>query len=512
MKIEEVAQNTYRLEPEVPGTSLIFSVYLIKTDSSVLIEPGPSSAAPLIWEGMEQLGMKELSWIIPTHIHMDHGGGAGTLAEMFPHANVLAHPLSASHIIDPARLIQSTRLTYGEDFESIYGPITPVPESQVKVAADGEFISIGDRDLQIIYAPGHAPYHIAIFDGKTGGLFCGEALGMDTANPLPATAAPSFDMEDCLETMYKLKALAPKLLFYSHGGMRSDPERRISQVMENTRLYGNLILESLRKDESPQAISRKVIEYASAQFPPEWREDMVKIWMTGIVEGYTIYFKNKGLAMSKPIQHMKQSIREGKHWYKALLEAIGLWTVPEENFNGRHYQYLIAGEAFDWLLLAERLSLELDGLIPEEERIALLFGKPPIDVSPKQFKELIGNVKYRALLNYFYGITVEQALQLAVEMEIDKENHAGVRPHDSRDKAFQRIYGTTETALLDRFQQQKNYPKSDSITLRELDEFTYWLFKYRFDKSDSARVASDTKKALKLLEDWQVLPTGPDEP
>ncbi len=213
--------------------------------------------------------------------------------------------------------------------------------------------------------------------------------------------------------------------------------------------------------------------------------------------------------MNKPIQHLKQSIAEGKHWYLALLEAIGLCTVPEEDFNGRHYKYLIAGEAFDWLLLAERLSLEIDGLVPEEERIALLFGKPPIEISPKQFKELIGNAKYRAFLNYFYGITVEQVLQLAVEMEIDKEEHARVRRYDSRDKAFQRIYASTEIDLLERFQRQKNYPRSDTITLRELDEFTYWLFKYRFDNSDSSRVASDTRKALKLLEDWQMLPHNP---
>ena len=135
-----------------------------------------------------------------------------------------------------------------------------------------------------------------------------------------------------------------------------------------------------------------------------------------------------------------------------------------------------------------------------------------MDISPRKFKELIGNAKYRALLNYFYGITVEQALQLAVEVEIDKEEHARLRREGSRDKAFQRIYGATETELLGRFQRENNYPPSNDISLRELDEFTYWLFKYRFDKSDSARVASDTKKALKLLEDWQVLPTGSDEP
>ena len=215
--------------------------------------------------------------------------------------------------------------------------------------------------------------------------------------------------------------------------------------------------------------------------------------------------------MNKPIRHLKQSIKEDKHWYIALLEAIALWVMPEEDFDGRHYQYLIAGEAFDWLLLAERLALELDDLVSEEERVDLLFGKPPIDISPEQFKELIGNAKYRAFLNYFYGITVEQALQLAVEMEIDKEEHARVRRHDSRDKSFQRIYGSTEIDLLERFKKQKNYPKSDTITLRELDEFTYWLFKYRFANSDSARVASDTKKALKLLEDWQVVSASPDK-
>ena len=143
MQIEEVAEKTYRLETPLPGTGLIFSVYLIKADSGILIEPGPSSATPLIQKGMEQVGMKELSWIIPTHIHMDHGGGAGTLAKMFPQALVIPHPSSARHIVNPARLIQSTRITYGEDFEAIYGPIIPVPESRVKVSADGEIISLG---------------------------------------------------------------------------------------------------------------------------------------------------------------------------------------------------------------------------------------------------------------------------------------------------------------------------------------------------------------------------------
>ncbi len=216
--------------------------------------------------------------------------------------------------------------------------------------------------------------------------------------------------------------------------------------------------------------------------------------------------------MSNPIQYLKQSIAEGKHWYTALLEAIGLWTDPVEDFNGRHYEYLIVGEAFDWFLLAERLCSELEGLVPEEERVALMFGTPPIDIPPKQFKETIGIKKYRAFLNYFYGITVEQALQFATEIEIAKEEHGKVNQKDSQDKTFKRIYGSDEMTLLERFRKEKGYCETDAVMLRELDEFTYWLFKYRFNYSDSARVASDTRKALKLLDNWGVLPADPDGP
>ena len=216
--------------------------------------------------------------------------------------------------------------------------------------------------------------------------------------------------------------------------------------------------------------------------------------------------------MKDPIQHLKDSIADGKNWYTALLEAIGMWTVPEEQFNGRHYKYLIAGEAFDWFLLAERLCLELEGLVPEDERIDMIFGKPPFEISITVFKETIGSKKYRAFLNYFYGVTVEQALQFAVETEIEKEAHGKIPRQNSHKQAFMRIYNSDEATLLQRFQQGRTPCQTDDLSLNEIDEFTYWLFKYRFANSDSARMASDTRKALKLLENWGALPAQSDEP
>jgi len=207
---------------------------------------------------------------------------------------------------------------------------------------------------------------------------------------------------------------------------------------------------------------------------------------------------------NEAIIHLKQSITNGKHWYLALLEAIGLWETPEENIDGRTYHYLIANEAFDWLLLAERLCEEVSEFLPDSEKYSLLFrGQPPLNLPVDEFKKLIGNAKYHQYLNYFYGITAEEALILAVEEEVRKERRVSgyLKEIDTTNESYRRIYGTTKAILLRQFRKKYGYPNLKSINLPELKEFTYWLFKHRLKRCDSARVASDTKKALDWLDD-----------
>jgi hypothetical protein len=212
---------------------------------------------------------------------------------------------------------------------------------------------------------------------------------------------------------------------------------------------------------------------------------------------------------NKAITHLKQAIASGKHWYLALLEAIGLWTGAEETYKGRHYRYLIDGEAFDWLLLAERLCREVDDLLPEEEKMALLFhGQPPISLSAERFKQLIGGGKYQQYLNYFYGVTVEEALLQAVQAELRKERRISGYNNEPNlaNEAYRRIYGATRAILLKRFRRERRYPQLKSTGLAELKEFSYWLFKYRLRQCDRARVASDTKKALEQLALSKLIP------
>jgi hypothetical protein len=205
---------------------------------------------------------------------------------------------------------------------------------------------------------------------------------------------------------------------------------------------------------------------------------------------------------AQAIQGLKDTIGEGRNWYEALLKAVRLWSSHEEDYKGRHYQYVVDNEAFDWLVLTERLCEELDGLVPEKERTNLLFfGIPPLELSKDQFKNLIGASKYRGHLNYFYGILVEQFLLLSVIEEIRKKKRVLGLNNDSGviDEAHQRIYGATQSALLKQFRSERHYPQLRSIGLGELNEFTYWLFKYRIKTRDKSCVASDTRKALTKL-------------
>lgn len=202
---------------------------------------------------------------------------------------------------------------------------------------------------------------------------------------------------------------------------------------------------------------------------------------------------------NKAISHLRQSIVEGKHWYTALLEAIALWEDGQENVDGQSYRYLIGGEAFDLRLLARRLLQLANGLVPAKEKAAFLKNnQPPLQITHEQFKELIGDTKYKAYLNYFYGITVENALISAVQKQVNKELKMYPCCQDPREfeDTYKRIYGKDKESLVSHFNGNSKYTE-DSI--EKSAEFTYWLFKYRLNNSDKERIASDTQKGLKNL-------------
>lgn len=196
-----------------------------------------------------------------------------------------------------------------------------------------------------------------------------------------------------------------------------------------------------------------------------------------------------------------RSVASGQDWFLALLHAIADWTAAEEVRDSRRYRYLIGGEAFDWLLLAERLLGEAATLVPEDQRMVLLFeGQIPAGVSLSRFRDLIGPPKHRAHLNFIYGVVVEEAIQQSVLEETAKA-HQNMATREGRleEEAWQHLYGAGLPDLLLEFRSAGNLPHGEATSLEEQHEFTYWLFKRRLTKSDPARLASDTRKGLLLL-------------
>jgi len=293
-KLEQLAEDTYRLGCKIPGVDGPFAIYFIRDGGGAIIEPGPATLVPEILEATAELGISKPEYIIPTHIHLDHAGALGKLAEIFPDAQIVLNRQGAKHMVEPSRLIKSTKMAFGDDFEKTYGPILPLPESRLKLVGDGDKLKLGGRELLIVHTPGHAAHHIAIFDSKTKGLFCGESLGLIYGPgypPLPAVAPPSFDLELYLRDMKNLKSLKPKLLFYSHGTVADEPEKLIDTAIENSKLVGELILKDLKAGKSDGAIIKSIGDYLTGHFDAHLDEYELQ----SNVSGYIHYFRKKGL-------------------------------------------------------------------------------------------------------------------------------------------------------------------------------------------------------------------------
>ena len=199
---------------------------------------------------------------------------------------------------------------------------------------------------------------------------------------------------------------------------------------------------------------------------------------------------------------MRQAIVDGQHWFEAVLDAVGRWRPARETVGRREYSYVIGGDAFDWLLLAERIIEEVPDLVPPGEAAALLYdGRWPIDVDDEEFAARLGREKYSAHLNYMYGVLVEEALQLFVEEEIHKEGRSRAWGQDPREdlSMYSRVYGTSRAQLLERYYETTGILLRERVPYADWKAFTYWLFKQRLKIQDKARVASDTRKGLAQL-------------
>ena len=267
--VKEVAQGTYQIDcGEVPVFLMSqIACWLVGESGSALLEPGCTTAAARLLDEANSLGLdtRTISYIIPTHIHVDHGGGVGYLAERLPRAKVVLNPRGAANMRDPSRIATGTGMAFGDKWEEYFGPISPVPEGQIFEVQDGESISLGNRDLTVVYTPVHATHHISILDSLIDGIYAGEALGFPSnLSPdlvLPG-GIPPFDAERYLESIEKVEGYAPKRIFYSHLGFYDNPGNRLIRlVKESATAFNQIVSRAVADGLDDRAISERLVEY-----------------------------------------------------------------------------------------------------------------------------------------------------------------------------------------------------------------------------------------------------------
>jgi glyoxylase-like metal-dependent hydrolase (beta-lactamase superfamily II) len=241
--ITDLGHDVYEIDTRMAGYPGITAGYLIRGDRPCLVETGTAPSAPVVRDALATLGLSpaDLATVVVTHIHLDHAGGTGDIAAMYPGAEVVVHERGARHLADPARLMASARMVYGDSLDRLFGTMRPTAaERIVSVAERGRIDLGGGRRLDSHYSPGHAKHHVGLIDSVSGDLYVGDAAGVyipETRDLRPATPPPDFDLETALNSLRMFAALRPQRLLFSHYGPVPDVAGTLERSAEEIQVW-----------------------------------------------------------------------------------------------------------------------------------------------------------------------------------------------------------------------------------------------------------------------------------
>jgi glyoxylase-like metal-dependent hydrolase (beta-lactamase superfamily II) len=214
---------------------VIASFLLLGDDRAAIVETGPANCVPALLSGLEAHGVapEDVTEVFLTHIHLDHAGASGHLADELPNATYLVHEAGYPHLVDPSKLWRSATRIYGERMEELWGAPRPVPEDRLRVLSDGEEVGAADGVLVAHDTPGHAYHHLAYLDPDSGTLFAGDVAGIRLPGHSyvrPPTPPPEIDVELWVKSIGSMRKLDPNALCPTHFGCFEDVERHLTEL------------------------------------------------------------------------------------------------------------------------------------------------------------------------------------------------------------------------------------------------------------------------------------------
>lgn len=244
--IEHHDDGVIAIDTMTGGMTSVTAGYLLPAPRPTLIECGPARTSEHVIAGLHALGMDpdDLAYLVLTHIHLDHAGGAGDLAAAFPNATVVVSDVGARHLHDPERLNRSAGQVYGPLFDTVYGPCTPIDEDRLLGVGDGDRIDLGGgRHLDLLYTPGHAKHHIGIHDAGSGAVFSGDSVGVKLPGMTtlrPATPPADFHLEAALASIQRYRERQPTRVYLAHYGPVDPPDEALADAEHRLRLWASV--------------------------------------------------------------------------------------------------------------------------------------------------------------------------------------------------------------------------------------------------------------------------------
>lgn len=271
---------------------------VVEAGRVAFVDTGSNDALPNALVALKKLGLdgEAVDYIILTHIHLDHAGGAGTMMAAFPNAKLIVHPRGARHMAEPARLIAGVAQVYGDEYvKRVYGDILPIPVERIIEAPDGYVISLAGRELLCLDTPGHARHHICIVDRKTGGIFSGDMFGLSyrehdvDSRPFifPTTTPTQFEPEAMHLSISRLLSFKPEAIYLTHYGrvgnvlqLEADLHRRLDAMVAFALKVGGSATE--RHSELKAVLTSYLMDELRAHGCQLPQENVLEIWDTDL--------------------------------------------------------------------------------------------------------------------------------------------------------------------------------------------------------------------------------------